>query len=44
MPTKMKTRRTLALEKIPMLDKAPHTILNVDNTTQLYANFVAPGN
>jgi hypothetical protein len=44
MPTKMKTKRTLALEKIPMLEKAPHTILNIDNTTVLYANFVAPGN
>jgi hypothetical protein len=43
MPIKMKTRRSLALEKIPMNEPAPPVVLNIDNTSLLYANFVSPG-
>jgi hypothetical protein len=43
LPMKMKTKRRLTLEKVNMGDTAPPTILNVDNTTLVYANFVAPG-
>jgi len=43
MPVKMKTKRHLLLEKIPMMEPAPVTILNVDNANLIYANLVAPG-
>ena len=43
LPMKMKTKRRLTLEKISMLDGAPPTILNHDNTDLVYANYVAPG-
>lgn len=43
MPTKMKSKRRLALEKIPMGENAPASILNIDNITIMYANMVAPG-
>ena len=39
----MKTRRVLTLEKIPMGDPAPSSILNVDNQILLYVNYVPPG-
>jgi hypothetical protein len=43
MPIKMKTRRVLAIEKIPMAEPAPATVLNIDNTSLMYAEFVKPG-
>ena len=39
----MKTKRRLALEKISMLDTAPPSILTIDDSILVYANFVAPG-
>jgi hypothetical protein len=43
MPIKMKTMRTLAIEKISMTDAAPPATLNFDNTSVLYSNFVPAG-
>jgi hypothetical protein len=43
MPQKMKTKRRLAIEKLPMHEPAPSTILNIDNTELIYANMVSPG-
>ena len=40
----MKTKRVMHLEKIPMPEPAPPTILNYDNHTLTYSNFVMPGN
>lgn len=43
LPIKMKTKRLLALEKVGFYENAPPTILNNDNVTLLFANYVAPG-
>ena len=44
MPVKMKTLRTLAIEKVHMQEEAPPLILTLDNVSMIFANFVAPGN
>jgi hypothetical protein len=44
MPVKMKTKRRLALEKIPIDEEAPASILSINNKSKMYANYVAPGN
>jgi hypothetical protein len=43
MPIKMKSKRRLALEKVPMNEPAPANILSFDNQSVSFANFVAPG-
>ena len=43
MPVKMKSKRRLALEKLPMDAPAPFNILSLDNQSVSYANFVQPG-
>ena len=42
MPVKMKSKRRLALEKLPMDAPAPFNILSLDNQSVSYANFVQP--
>ena len=42
-PVKMKTKRVLHLEKLPMTEPAPPHMLEYDNMTLTYSNFVSPG-
>jgi len=39
----MKSKRRLALEKLNMQEAPPPNILNLDNQSVSYANFVQPG-
>ena len=43
MAVKMKTKRNLAIEKVPMGEPAQATILKIDNAALVYVNMAAPG-